>query len=243
MRNVPTATASIGTAVAILLATLGIEFTRSSWLYAVLAAFGVVLGAGSALAQLRKGRALTVFEGLAACGGVTVLAVGAMSFLARVTHVDYLSVAALVGTLYGMPLAASACFVGGLGQFPTSWVSNILPCVAGPAATGYLAIGPDTVTVRVAVVAVSLATIVACIFSIVRIHHAPSSLAARFATAACLTLAPTMLYAVYVAVTPVTDSAWYAPPALLAWAYIAAALCGALAGFSYRSPTTTPAAS
>ena len=60
--------ASLGTAVAILLATLGNEFTRSSWLYSVLAALGVVLGAGSALAQLRKGRALNVFEGLAALG-------------------------------------------------------------------------------------------------------------------------------------------------------------------------------
>lgn len=240
MLRVPTATASLGTAVAILLATLGNEFTRSSWLYSVLAALGVVLGAGSALAQLRKGRALNVFEGLAALGGVTILAVGSITGIARLTYLDQLSVAALVGTLYGMPLAAIACFVGGLGQFPASWRSNILPCVAGPAVTGYLAIGEDTLTVRLVVIAISLATTVACIFTIIRIRNAARSPASRLATAACLILAPTMLYAVYAAAIPATQLSWAAPPALLAWAYIAAALCATIAGFVYRKPTNPP---
>lgn len=242
MLRIPTATASLGTAVAILLATLGNEFTRSSLLYSVLAAFGVVFGAGSALAQLRKGRELTFFEGLAALGGLTVLAIGTVTFIARLTHINDFSVAALIGTVYGMPLAAIACFIGGLGQFPTSWVANILSCIAGPAATGYLALGQDTTTTRIAVVSVASLTIAACIYSIIRVRVARGTTPARLSTAACLILALTMLYAVYVAAIPADKLVWFAPPSLLAWAYIAAAMTAAAAGF-FCTPTALKPAS
>lgn len=239
MLRVPTATASLSTAVAIMLATLGIEFTRSHWLYSILAASGVVLGAGSALAQLRKGRELTIFEGLAALGGVTILAIGAITMLARFTHFNELSAASLIGIFYGMPIASIACFIGGLGQFPSSWIPNILACIAGPAATGYLALGADTLPRRIAVITVAALTVIACIYSIIRVRVARRSFPARFSTAACLILAPTMLYAIYVAAIPAERLIWSAPPSLLAWAYIAAALAAAAAGFSYTSESSS----
>ena len=242
-RDVPAATASIAAAVALLLATLGVNYTRSHVGYAGLAAATVAFGAASALAQLYRPGRVTVFRALSAAGGIALLMLGVLVAASRVTSLDEVFTVTTLATVYLTPPAVIACLAGGLGQLPGRWVPRVGFSVVGAAAAGWFALGPDTPATRGLVLVSALLALLGCVPVLagardrgVRDHGWRWTAV----TAAAGILAATMVYAVVLAATPITWWPAQAPSIVLAWAYIIAAALPVAAGVTYRDRPAHP---
>ncbi|MCK7674257.1 hypothetical protein [Corynebacterium pygosceleis] len=241
--DVPAATASIAAAVAVLLATLGVTYTRSHIGYAGLAAATVTFGAASALAQLYRAGRMTVFRASSAAGGIALLTLGVLVAVSRFTTLDEVFTLTTLATVYLTPPAVVACLVGGIGQLPGRWAPRAGFSVLGAAATGWFALGPDTAATRGLVVVSAILALLGCVPVLADTrrgggrHRGWRSVAV---TVAAAILAATMVYAVVLAATPVTWWPARAPSIVLAWAYIIAAALPVVAGVTYRDRPAHP---
>ncbi|MBV7294043.1 hypothetical protein [Corynebacterium sp. TAE3-ERU16] len=239
----PAATASIAAAVALLLATLGVNYTRSHVGYAGLAAATVAFGAASALAQLYRSGRMTVFRASSAAGGVALLMLGVLVAVSRFTALDEVFTLTTLATVYLTPPAVIACLVGGLGQLPGRWVPRVGFSVVGAAAAGWFALGPDTIATRALVITSSVLALLGCVPVLADARRGGSrnrGWRSVAVTVAAAVLAATMAYAVIVAATPITWWPAHAPSIVLAWAYIVAAALPVVAGVTYRDPPAHP---
>ncbi|MEZ2121057.1 hypothetical protein [Corynebacterium sp. CCM 9203] len=224
---------------AIILAALGVGYTRSSVGYSALAALTVAFGATSAIIQLYLPGRITVFRGLAALGGMALLILGVLTAASRIINLDELMLVATLGAVYITPPAIMCCLIGGLGELPRKWAPRTGFSILGAGAVGWAALGADTPATRLLVILAAFLALLGCLpvlFDACRRRNDGWGWRWYAVTIAAGILATIMMYAITVAATPITWWPARAPSIVLAWGYILAAALPVIAGITYRSP-------
>lgn len=230
-RNIRSATASIATASAMMLAVIAAALIPGSRLYAVIIAAGVAFGAASVIAQLRHRFLAKLYQWLSAVGGVIILAIGLLTALAKLGSSAVFFTAAQVSSFYLVPLAALACFIGGLGQLYPKWILPVLAAVGGAASAGWFSLGAVSWRVSLIVAFSALICLGGCAYPITHaLSSPPRALPGWLITAAAALMIPTMLYTLAVAIVPLSLTLPQISPVIIAWAYLSSAILATLSG-------------
>ncbi len=214
-----------------MLAVIAASLIPGSRLYAVITAAGVALGAASVIAQLRHHLPARVYPWLSALGGLVILTVGLLTAVAKIGSSPVLLTAAQVSSFYLVPLAALACFLGGLGQLPPKWILPVLAAVGGAAAAGWFSLGPVSWTTSLVVAVSALICIGGCAVPIIRALTAPPRhLSGWLIALSAGVMLPAMAYTIILALLPLSVPLPVVSPVFVAWAYLFAALLATFAG-------------
>lgn len=220
-RNVRAGTASIATAGALQLAVIAAALIPGSSIYAVLAAAGVALGATSAIAQLRHRTSSRIYQWMSALGGLVILTIGILVAVARIGASPILSTFGMVASYYVIPIAALACYIGGLGQLPMKWAGPTLLATAGAGATAWLSLGEVTVSTRILISIAAIMAIIGCVFPLIRaLPKQTATTTARIMTIPAGLMILLMLHILGMALLPGQLPWLWIPPAVVAWTYM-----------------------
>lgn len=233
-RNIRAATASIATAGAVFLAVIAAALIPGSPVYAVISAAGVALGAASLIAQLRHRDSPRIYQWLSALGGFVILALGILVAVARIGDSSLLNTAGLVSTFYLMPVAALACYIGGLGQLPLKWVGPTLLSTGGAAATAWLSLGQVNAASTALIVLAAVASIAGNTFPLVRAaRRRPRTVSGWLLLIPAGMMVLLMVYMVGLALLP--EQIPWVSPLLVAWTYMVSGVIATIAGLTTAS--------
>ncbi|WP_293950781.1 hypothetical protein [uncultured Corynebacterium sp.] len=235
-RDIRAATASIATAGAVFLAVIAAALIPGSPIYSVVSAAGVALGAASLIAQLRHRSAPRIYQWLSALGGFVILALGILVAVARIGDSALLSTAGLISTFYLMPVAALACYLGGLGQLPLKWIGPTLLATGGAAATVWLSLGADNTATITLISLAALTAIVGNIFPLARaVRRRPTTGPGWLLLIPATLMTLLMIYMIGLALLPDQIPWPWLSPVLVAWTYMISGVLATVSGLATSS--------
>lgn len=221
----------MATAGAILLAVIAAALVPGSPLYAVLSAAGVALGAASVITQLRHRHAPRIYQWLSALGGLVILGIGIVVALARIGESSLLTTAGMVLSYYFMPIAALACYIGGLGQLPMKWAGPALLATGGAGAAAWLSLGAHTPVTNILIAVAAIVSITGCAFPVVwALRQPPSTLPGWITPVAAILMGLLMSYTCGAALLPDQFPWPWLAPVWVAWTYMISGVLATIAG-------------
>lgn len=230
-RNVRAATTSIATAGAVVLAVIAAALIPGTPSYALLSAAGVALGAASVIAQLRHRQSPRVYQWLSALGGFVILTLGILVAVARIGSSPMLSTVGMVASFYLMPIAALACYVGGLGQLPLKWMPATLMATGGAGAAAWLSLGGDTVASNILISIAAVLSIAGNVFPLARaVRRRPTTTAGWLLLIPAGLISLLMIHMIGVALLPDQVPWPWISPVLVAWTYMGSGVLATMSG-------------
>ena len=228
-RDIRAGTASIATAGAVLLAVIAAALVPGSPFYALLTAAGVAFGAASVIFQLRHRNPPRIYQWLSALGGFVILSIGLLGAIARIGASPLLVSAGMASSIYLMPVAVLACYIGGLGQLPVKWAAPVLMSTGGAATVAWLSLGPGGAQTNLLITLAAALSIAGCVFPVVRaVKKPPTTLPGWVIPVPALMMAVLMLVMIGRALLP--DLLPWLSPVVVAWTYMVSGLLATLAG-------------
>ena len=230
-RDIRAGTASLATAGAVLLAVIAAALVPGSPIYALVSAAGVALGAATVITQLRHRHSPRFYQWLSALGGLVILGVGMIVGIARIGSSPILTTAGMTASFYLMPVAALACYIGGLGQLPLKWAGPTLLATGGAGVVVWLSLGDDTGITTILIVAAAVMCIAGCVFPLVRVvRKPPRTIPGWIIPVPAIMMILLMVYTIGQATLPAGFPWPWVSPVVVAWTYMVSGVLATFAG-------------